>query len=55
MPTRASPGHSIRRCFRVGNFAGWDLPALWDEVSYHTKYVFNIKRMALFGGAKWQA
>jgi hypothetical protein len=38
----------------ANDFAGWDLPALWDEISYHTKYVFNIKRMALVGDAKWQ-
>ena len=38
----------------ANDFAGWDLPALWDEISYHTKYAFNIKRMALVGDAKWQ-
>ena len=36
------------------DFAGWDLHALWDEVSYHTKYARNIKRMALVGDGRWQ-
>jgi len=36
------------------DFAGWDLHALWDEVSYHTRYARNIKRMALVGDARWQ-
>jgi len=35
------------------DFSGWDAHALWDEVTYHTKYVRNIKRMALVGDAKW--
>lgn len=37
------------------DFVGWDLPALWNEIKYHTKYARSLKRMALVGDSNWQS
>jgi hypothetical protein len=40
--------------FRMQDFHGWKVGALWEDTKFDLKHFRNIQRLALVGESKWQ-
>src|SRR5579871_4982334 len=44
----------IRLLAQFEDFHGWDLRALWDDITFSTKHCLDIERIALVGDKTWE-
>lgn len=44
----------IRVLFQMGDFHGWSLAGLWQDVKFDAKHFADIERIAFVGEKKWQ-
>ena len=44
----------IRILFRMGDFHGWSLGAMWDDMKFGYKHFSQIERVAMVGDKSWE-
>lgn len=53
---RAAKIHgTIRVLFRMHDFHGWSMGALWEDVKFSVRHFSDIERLAVVGETKWEA
>jgi len=44
----------VRLLAHFEDFHGWDLPALWDDITFATRHYADVERVALVGEKTWE-
>lgn len=44
----------VRILFRMQDFHGWQVGALWEDIKFDMKHFSDIERLALVGDKKWE-
>lgn len=44
----------IRVLFKMHDFHGWDMGALWEDMKFDLKHFSDIERLAIVGESKWE-
>lgn len=44
----------VKILFSMHDFAGWDMEALWEDITFDVKHFGDIERLAMVGEKKWE-
>ncbi|MEZ5936346.1 MAG: STAS/SEC14 domain-containing protein [Alphaproteobacteria bacterium] len=48
-------GGPVRLLIELENFAGWELPAIWEDLKFDVRHQDDLGRVAIVGDKAWQA
>lgn len=44
----------LRVLFKMADFHGWEMAALWDDIKFDLKHFADLDRLAMVGDKKWE-